>query len=108
MSEQTKSCAVVVDSTAEEISISGLSDEGLTIGYGSDIDLTQLVMSLAKLIDTGLPISLEMPSEDHDERVSLVLATIGDISGAYNASLEQAEGSTSEETDTSDDEDIPF
>ena len=108
MSEQTKSCAVAVDSTAEEISISGLSDEDLTIGYGSDIDLTELVMSLAKLIDTGLPISLEVPSEDQDERVFLVLATIGDIAGAYNASLEQAEESTSEETDTSADDDIPF
>ena len=107
MNEQTRSCAVIVNSTEEEISISGLSDEDLTIGYGSDIDLTQLVMSFAKLIDTGIPVSLGMPSDDHDERVALVLATIGDISGAYNASLGQAVENTSEEFDPSDD-DIPF
>jgi len=107
MSEQTKSCQLVVDPTKGEISISGLSDDDLTIGYESDIDLTDLVVSVVKLIDTGLPIALEMPSEDHGERVSLVLGTISDISDAFNASLSQEEESASEEPVGSDENFTP-
>lgn len=108
MSEQNKSCAVVVDSTAEEISISGISVEDLVIGYGSDIDLTHLVISLAKLIDTGEPNTLEMPSGAQDERVSLVLATICDIAEAYNANIEQVEEGTPKDIETWDGDYIPF
>ncbi|GHB93356.1 hypothetical protein [Cerasicoccus arenae] len=108
MSEKNRTCKIVVDSTAEEISISGLSSEDLTIGCESDIDFTELVLSLAKLIDKGEPLTLEMPAEESDEKTSLVLATIKNITEAYNASLEVAELSACAESDTSDDDDIPF
>ena len=47
MSKKPKSCNLVVDSSSEEISISGLTAEDLKIGYGGDIDLTDLIMGFA-------------------------------------------------------------
>lgn len=88
MSEEPKSCKLIVNSDSEEILISGLTSEDLTIGYGSDIDLTELVMGLAKLIDTEETVSLDTPDDLEDEKVAMVIATVKDIAKAYNTSLE--------------------
>ena len=108
MSEEPRKCNLVVNSDSEEISISGLSAEDLTIGYGNDIDLTELVMGFAKLIDTGESVSLEVPANVDDEKVELVVATIKDIADAYNKSLEATEADSSEGSGTLDEDDIPF
>lgn len=108
MNEETRSCNLVVDSDSEEISISGLTSEDLTIEYGSDIDLTDLVISFAKLIDTGETVSLEMPSDVGDDKISLVLATITDVADSYNSSLETSQAESAEESEPADDSDIPF
>lgn len=108
MSEQTKTCNIVVNSAVEEISISGLSSEDLTIGYKSDIDLTELVMAFAKLIDKGEPVLIEMPAEEDDEKLSLVLATINDIAKAYNSSLKPTESNAAVEPSHSNEDEVPF
>ena len=108
MSEEPRSCNLAVNSDSEEILISGLTSEDLRIGYGSDIDLTDLVMSFAKLIDTGETVSLEMPSDVDHDKISLVLATIKDIADSYNSSLETSEAENAEESEPSDWDDIPF
>lgn len=108
MSEEPRSCNLVVNPQSEEISISGLTPEDLTIEYGSDIDLTDLVMSFAKLIDTGESVSLEIPDDIEDEKVTMVLATIEDMAKAYNTSLEATEPGTADDSGAADEDDIPF
>lgn len=89
MNETTKSCELLVDPAVAEISISGISDEDVVIRYENDIDLTGLVMTLSKRIDTGFSFAIKMPTAGNDDKLSLVLATIKDIVEAYNASVEQ-------------------
>ena len=108
MSEPIESCALLVETAAAEISISGISSDDLTLEYEKDIDLTELVMSLSKRIDTGAPVILEMPTAEDDEKLTLVLGTIKDITEAYNASLEQPEEDSDNQSEASDGEDIPF
>lgn len=97
MSEVSRSCNLVINSDSEEISVSGLTSEDLTIGYGKDIDLTDLVVGFAKLIDTGETVSLEIPDDIEGEKLAMVLATIKDITDAYNSSLKTSEADIEEE-----------
>jgi len=108
MSEETRSCNLAVDTDSERVLISGLTSEDLTIEYGSDIDLTDLVMSFAKLIDTGETVSLEIPDGVEDEKIKMVLATIDDIAKAYNTSVEATEPEDSDDSGATDEDDIPF
>lgn len=107
MSEQTETSKLTVDSTDSTISISGIATEDVIIAYEKDIDLTELVMIFSKRIDTGAAISIEMPPDNQDEKVALVLSTIQQIVEAYNASLEQPKEDCETVSET-DDDDIPF
>ncbi len=108
MSEQSESCALLVDAAASEISISGISNDAVKIEYEKDIDLTELVLSLSKRIDTGAPVILGMPSGEHDEKLTLVLETIKEITEAYNASLDQPEEDSDNDSEASDIGIVPF
>jgi hypothetical protein len=102
MNEKTKLCELHVDPVASKISISGISDELVVIGYENDIDLTGLVMTLSKQIDSGFSFTIKMPAAGTDDKLSLVLSTINDIVDSYNASLQQPQdGSESDDDDFS-------
>lgn len=86
-----------VDDENQQMEIRSNLDKILAIDCAKDIELTDLVSILAKHIDTGKEIEVEVEnSENMNERMTLVVETVSGIIVKYNESIMQNE----EEEDT--------
>ncbi len=83
-------CNLAVAQEESHITLNGIDESPLIIDYSGDIELTGLVTLLAKRIDTGRSIELEIPEED-DEKLKLVIETISDIVEKFNESVQPVE-----------------
>lgn len=100
-------CRAIIDSDANKILLSGLSQSKLEISMAGDIDFTPFVSILTELIDKGQNISFESePVCEDSEKSKLVIKTIREIIGEFNTALNSEEEAVCEES--MENEDLPF
>lgn len=104
---------VTFDEVNEIIKLNSISNTEISIDYSGDVDFTELVAMLTKSIENENEISLTIPDIE-DEKLKMVVQTIGDIVENYNKALnEEIDSDINTQTieDSSDDDlddDLPF
>lgn len=94
---------IEIDNDIRKVIIQGLSDNPLEIDFSSDVDFTELVSTLTKLVDDLKKVVLEKIDSTEDEKLNLIVETISSIFEKYNEAI-----SKTDVTDESEDEDLPF
>ena len=87
MSTDPETINLTFDDNKKEIVVEGIYTKNIVIRYDIDIDLTPLVVGLSKRIDAAVPIKLERPTIEENEKLSLVVDTVSEIIDEYNACL---------------------
>lgn len=90
------------------ISINGVKESVIEIDFSGDIDFTELVEELTKLIDNSDTIKPQFPSDIDDGKISMVINTIVDIIKKYNDSITIVDETGQASLEIEEDGDLPF
>jgi len=86
MSEVTAN--ITINESDKVISLTGIRADTININFSGDIDFTELVEELTKLIDKRNTIVLNKPSSAvEDEKITMVVSTLTEIVNKYNESI---------------------
>lgn len=94
---------IEIDNDNSKVNIQGLPDNPLEIDFNGDVDFTEIVSSLTKLVDDSKSVVLEKLDSIEDEKLKLIVETISSIFSKYNEAILKTDV-----TDESDDNDLPF
>lgn len=92
---------IKIDEDQEQIQISGLSNDELTLDYKTDINFSSLVSILYQKIDQKEKLKVSAEHKGENEKVNLVIETLEKIFEKFNDAIDQLE--ESDEVD-----DLPF
>jgi hypothetical protein len=96
----SKTVNATINEETQIIEITGLIESTIEIGYEDDVDFTDLISHLTKMIDTAEVITLEVEEvEETKEKLVIITNTLKSVFEKYTESL----SITLEE-----DEDLPF
>lgn len=94
---------IEIDNDNSKVNIQGLPDNLLEIDFNGDVDFTELVSALTKLVDDSKKVVLGKIDYVEDEKLKLIVETISNIFEKYNEAILKTDV-----TDESGDEDLPF
>lgn len=97
------SIKIEINNDISKVNIQGLPDNPLEIDFSGDVDFTELVSALTKLVDDSKRVVLEKIDSVGDEKLKLIVETISSIFEKYNEAILKTDV-----TDESEDEDLPF
>jgi len=81
-------CDIKFDKENNKILINDLFDELFSIDYSTDVDLTEFVTELSKLIDEKKEITYIIEEVEMDDKLKLIIETLEEILQSYNESIE--------------------
>ncbi len=85
---ETINCSLTINEDDKKAVISGLQQDVIAIDLSSDVDFTDLVSILTKLIDKQKKIVLTIEQDPTDEKLKLVTNTIKEIFQIYNENMD--------------------
>lgn len=95
-------CVVNIDNENKQINLQGLTETDLQIDFNSDVDFTELVSTLTKLIDDSKKIVFTNSETATDEKLTLIIDTISGIIDKYNEAISN-DNLPNQDSETEDD-----
>jgi archaellum biogenesis ATPase FlaH len=80
-------CSSTIDFETKQISILGLQESPLLINYSSDVDFTELVSVLSKLVDQKNLLIFTIEKARVDDKLNLIIETLETIFKSFNSKL---------------------
>lgn len=99
---------ISVNKEDKVISISGIREGVIEIDYSGDIDFTELVEELTKLIDNNNNVNPQAPSDIDDGKTSMVINTITEIIQKYNDSITTVDNNGQASLKVEEEDGLPF